>query len=81
MNKAKFEVLRDSEGIIEGYRLGNHYLMKHYTWNNNYSWIINTTGDNYYFGNEFWRLVDAGEIELALSCKQGKQRIIELENM
>ncbi len=49
MAKVKFEVLRDDDGEVRGYKLGNYYLVKHYIWNNTYEWIINTTGKDYYY--------------------------------
>ena len=79
MQGTKFEVIRDDDGIVSGYKLGSYYLMKRYIWMNTYDWIINKTGENYYFENDFWKLVHAGEIELTLSCKQGKQRLVELQ--
>ena len=81
MKKVKFEIIRDTDGIVDGYRLGNHYLMKHYYWMNDYEWIINTTGRNFYFQRDFDKAVASGEIEFVLTCKQGKQRLIELECM
>ena len=74
----EFEVIRDSEGIIDGYRLGKYYLMKHYYWMNSYEWIINTTGNTYYFDREFRKLVDEGEIQLTSSYESGLKRLIAL---
>ena len=81
MAKNIFEIIRDDDGTVDGYRLGNHYLMKHYYWNNDYEWIINTTGRQAYFQTELSKGLDNGEIELAFSCKQGKQRLMELEGI
>lgn len=74
----KFEIIRDDDNEVRGYRLGNYYLMKYYTWMNNYNWIINKDGKYHYFDIDFSRAIDNGDIEIALSCKQGKQRLIEL---
>lgn len=74
----KFEAIRDSEGKIDGYKLGEYYLMKHYYWGNEYEWIINTTGKSFYFQTEFFNELHSGGIELVHSCKQGKQRLVEL---
>lgn len=81
MKKIRFEVIRDDENSVIGYKLGNHYLMKHYTWMNQYSWIINNDGAVHYFDHEFWQKVDSGDVEICLSCKQGKQRLIELAQL
>lgn len=35
----KFETLRDEDGVY-GYKLGNWYLMKIYSWGNSYTWYI-----------------------------------------
>lgn len=74
----EFEVLRDDDGIVDGYRLGDYYLMKHYIWMNDYEWIINTTGRTYYFDRDFRKLVDEGEIQLTSSYESGLKRLIAL---
>ena len=76
--RTKFEVIRDVDGNVDGYKLGNWYLMKHYYWANDYEWIINKDGRQHYFTNEFHQLIDNGEIELANSCAEGKQRLVTL---
>ena len=77
--KPKFTKIRDDEdGEVRGYRLGDWYLMKIYTWDNTYSWVINKTGRRVYQDCEFWKLVDEGEVETVGSCKEGKERLIEL---
>lgn len=74
----KFEKIYDWDGEVRGYKLGDFYLMKHYHWGNNYSWIINKTGDTFYFGYEWDKAVRSGEVEMVLTCKQGKERLKEL---
>lgn len=78
--KVKFEKIVDYDGNVDGYKLGSHYLMKHYysISNNDYEWIINSDGKQFYFTGEVFKLMDAGEIELVNSCKEGKARLIEL---
>lgn len=77
MMNIKFEVIRDFEGQVEGYKLGNWYLMKYYTWMNDYCWIINKDGRNYYFWSEFNKAMDNGEVQYVSSCKKGKQILID----
>lgn len=77
MKKEKFEVIRDWDNEVAGYKLGEYYLMKHYIWNNEYEWIINKTGVSSYFSCEFRDELDAGNIELVSSCKIGKQILRE----
>ena len=77
----KFEVIRNDENQIEGYKLGQYYLMKHYEWGNNYGWIINKTGQSSYFETDFWGDVESGEIVIVSSCKEGKMMLIELNAM
>ena len=78
MKNVKFEIIREFDGTVAGYKLGNHYLMKHYYWDNSYSWIINTTGNQYYTSYDFHKAYDNKEIEIVLNCKEGKQRLIAL---
>lgn len=80
MYELKCKTMRDSSGHIEGYRLGNHYLIKHYYDNNHYSWLINSDGRTYYYPTEITRGIDNNEIEIAFSCKEGKLRLIQLYN-
>lgn len=80
MSKIKFEVIRDFDGNVDGYKLGDWYLMKHYYWDNEYSWIINQTGRGFYGHYEFHKALESGEISIVGSCKEGKQRLIELQN-
>ena len=76
----KFVVIRDSDGDVKGYKLGTHYLFKRYTWGNQYNWIINTTGKDFYYDYEFQAAWRNGEVELVSSCKAGKEKLIRLEN-
>ena len=81
MAKVKFEVIRDFDGNVDGYKLGNWYLMKHYFWDNEFSWILNKDGRCVYSSYEYSKKYDAGEIIPVLSCREGKQRLIELNEM
>lgn len=69
----KFEIIRDCDGVVDGYKLGDWYLMKHYYWNNSYSWIINKTGKCMYTYCEWEKAYKNGEVEVVNSCKQGKE--------
>lgn len=70
--------LYDEDGIIAGYKLGDYYLMKHYTFGNNYVWIINRTGDNFYLNCEICDLIENGKIILCENFKDGKQKLLKL---
>ena len=75
---AKFEIIRDNENAVQGYKLGSHYLVKVYSWGNNYDWVINQTGQISYFEGEFSEALANGEVELVSSCKEGKERLVAL---
>lgn len=75
--KIKFEIIRDSNNDVNGYKLGEWYLVKHYYWGNSYEWIINNTGETHYFNYEFSRAYSEGKIEIVSSCKKGKEVLIE----
>lgn len=79
MKKIKFEVIRDMDGDVRGYKLGNNYLMKHYYSlnNNDYEWIINKDGESCYLSCEISNALDNGEISFARSCKHGKEILIK----
>ncbi len=77
MKKEKFEVIRDYNNEVAGYKLGEYYLMKHAIWGNDYEWIINKTGQTFYFSCEWREEYEAGNIELVESCKVGKQILRE----
>lgn len=73
MTQTKFEIIRDDENEIRAYKLGDYYLCKLYTWANNYSWIISKELIYFLFDHDFSTLYDNGTIELAHSCREGKQ--------
>lgn len=75
----KFNVIRDYDGDVRGYSLGENKLVKHYGWGNSYSWVI--AKKNISVGTmdcDFWKQHDNGEIEIVSSCKAGKERLVEL---
>lgn len=72
------EKIRDTEGDVLGYKLGEFYLMKHYTWANNYEWIVNKTGQSHYFSCEFDNAMREGELILVDNFNDGKKMLIEL---
>lgn len=74
MAKAKFTVIKDYDGEIRAYRLGNLYLCKIYTWHNQYSWFILDHYEKYLYTYER----DAAE--LVRSCAEGKKILIERYN-
>ena len=76
--KPKFETIRDDDGDVRGYKLGDRYLMKIYTWGNTYYWVVNKDGRRHYSQVEFSNAIASGEVEIVESCKAGKQRLIEL---
>lgn len=75
----KLEKIYGDDGVLDGYKYGNHYLMKKWGWNDTYSWIINTDGANFYFDHVFWKQVELGNVEICLSFRHGKERLAELE--
>lgn len=76
----KFNKLYDDDYSVKGYECGGYYIMKHYTWMNNYEWIINKDGKNWYADCEFWKLVDGDDVVLCLNLKDAKQRVEKLLN-
>ena len=80
MSKYKFEKIRDDDGEIRAYKLGNNTLVKHYYCGNNYEWLISRTGETYApWSNAIRRkCFENGTLETCGSCKQGKERLIEL---
>lgn len=68
----------DCDGYLNGYKMGEYYLMKHYTWGNKFDWIINKTGDTHYYEGEFWDKVDLKEVILCENFKDGKMKLMEL---
>lgn len=77
----KFEKIYDYDGELRGYKLDDWYLMKIYTWNNVYSWVINKDGRRHYSQVDFSNALATGEIDTVASCKEGKQRLIALNKV
>ena len=76
----KFEKIRDIyDDTINGYKYGDYYLMKHYFFNNQFSWIIAKTDKLYYTTYEYNKLYDAGEIIPVCNYKEGKKMIIAMQ--
>ena len=78
MGKIKFEKIYDDDGVVSGYKCGELYIMKHYTWGNRYEWIVNKDGANHYFTCEFDKFVENGEVILCESLKDAKQKVKEM---
>lgn len=73
MKDVKFEVIRDYADDIRGYKLGDWYLLKHYTWGNQYSWFISKECIMHMASYEWGKYYDTGRVEYVLSCREGKQ--------
>lgn len=74
----KMNKVYDYDGDLIGYEFNGYYLMKHYTWGNSYSWIINQTGEYVYCHCEFSRAYDRGEVIPVGNFKEGKAKLMEL---
>ena len=67
----KLEKIRDWDGEVAGYKLGDYELVKYYYYGNQYGWKIQRA---YTVG-----VVKEKEfVEHVLSCKKGKERLVEL---
>lgn len=75
----KFYIIRDFDGEVRGYSLGDKKLVKHYGWGNTYSWVIAGRDVSVAVMDcDFWKQYDRGEIELVESCKLGKERLVDM---
>lgn len=79
MGKTKLETLRDFDGEIRGYKLGQYYLMKRYYYNNTFSWLV-CKEDRNTWGFNLGDLINKGEVIPALTFKRGKALLIKLYN-
>ena len=73
------KIERLNSSYVEGYNLGNYYLLKHYSWGNKYSWILSKKCTTY-MNCEFNKAFDNGEIKFVGSCKHGKELLMKLFN-
>lgn len=75
--KIKIEKIYDTDGCIDGYKLGNWYLMKVYYWgySNDYYWVINN-GDWIESGYE--NKYVHGKTIIPQNCKNGKELLKKL---
>ena len=64
------------EKELMGYKLGNLYLFKQYTWGNKYSWVISKEFYLHIGSCEIGKLYDEGKIMFVNSCKEGKEILI-----
>ena len=77
--KVKFNVIRDWDGDVRGYALGEYKLVKHYGWGNSYSWVIVKRANDVAAADcDFWRQYNNNELEIVSSCKSGKERLVDL---
>lgn len=74
---ASYAKIRDDDGELRGYKLGDYYLMKIYD-QCGYSWVINRDGRRHYFSDDYADALARHEIESVGSCKEGKARLREL---
>lgn len=75
----KFEKIRGIDGEVEGYKCQEgYYIMKHYTWGNNYEWVINKDGDQFYPAHQIYDLQESGEIIICDTLKQAKAKVLKL---
>jgi len=79
MKQIKLETLRDFDGEVRGYKLGNYYLMKHYYYGNQYSWLV-CKEDRNTWGYSLYDLINKGEVISVYSCKKGKELLVKLAN-
>ena len=60
-----------------GYKLGDLYLLKNYTWGNTYDWVISKEKFIHIGSFEMGKLLDEGKIILVNSCKEGKELLLK----
>lgn len=75
----KFETLRDEDGVY-GYKLGNWYLMKIYSWGNSYTWYIFDKPTIHLYDYEKSKMGPVGdghEQGYVHNLKEGKQILID----
>ena len=72
--------IKDDDGDIRAYKIGDYYLAKHYSWNNYYDWVI-TKNLDYASGStiDFNRRLELGDIRFANSYKEGKEELLKIE--
>lgn len=64
------------EKELRGYKLGDLYLLKQYTWGNKYSWVISKEYFLHIGSYEIGKLYDEGKIIFVDSCKEGKEYLL-----
>lgn len=76
MEKMNLKKLYDTDNDIRGYEFNNKYLLKHYTWKNQFNWII--ADKDYYsiMSCEFNKLLDNGNVKLVDNFKEGKEILL-----
>lgn len=72
----KKEVLKKWNGDVRGYKIGDYYLLKHYTWGNKYNWIISKEDFYAIMSCEVGKLFDEKRIEFVPSKKDGIEIIL-----
>ena len=76
-NKMKLEKIKVLPNET-GYKLGEWYLLKHYTWGNKYNWFIAKELYVAIMSCEIGKLLDENKIEFVSSFKEGKQKLEEI---
>lgn len=71
----KKEKLYTTDGeSLRGYKIGDYYLLKQYTWGNKYNWIV-TIQEYSYFNCELMDAIERKECFLVESMKDGIELI------
>ena len=79
----KFEVIRDDDGDISGYHLGNWYLMKIYNWSNSFNWYIFDEPKIHlyeYEKSKMSRVDDNNPQGYVLNMREGKKILLDRYN-
>lgn len=71
----------DGLDCVKGYRLGNYYLLKFYTWMNNYSWCVTDTEDIPATDTGMRKFEETHFVKWVFSCKEGKAMLCALNGM
>lgn len=70
--------MRDDEGNITGYNLGDYYLLKMYSWGNDYEWVLSQEEEYPIYHHERQKKIENGDLVFVDSFKEGMQKLIEL---
>ena len=65
---------------LRGYKIGNYYLLKHYTWGNKYEWLVSIE-NNTYMECEIMEALENKKCFFVDSFKDGLEKIEKLDKM